>query len=68
MRLRMMMFMSDWNPVHKYHRQNFVVLLFLTPAGRALASASCRIRRIRKGDGETLPLLDRSRGTAGDRT
>jgi len=30
---------------------------FLTAAGRILASASCRIRRIRKGDSESLPVL-----------
>jgi hypothetical protein len=29
----------------------------LTAAGRVLASASCRIRRIRKGDSESLPVL-----------
>ena len=30
--------------------------IFLTPEARGL-SPNCRIRRIRKGDGETLPLL-----------
>ena len=34
-------------------------LIILTPDGRVLPPASCRIGRIRKGDGETLPMLAR---------
>lgn len=33
--------------------------VFLTGGGRVLPPANCRIRRIRKGDSETLPMLAR---------
>jgi len=33
--------------------------VILTPDGRVLPPAGYRIRRIRKGDGETLPMLAR---------
>jgi hypothetical protein len=40
-------------------RQDIFVLFFLTPDGSVLPPASCRILRVRKCDGETLPLLAR---------